>query len=1023
MESRTSAELRPRHNTVSSPITFKSRLFLAGVFIILLALALPLRAQISRGGEPLSLRNSMPAAVETITMPPVDVAALLAEDSAASKEEPFRFGYPFQVDYSLDNSGTWTELPNGDMLWRLRIVSPGAYSINLIYGYYDVPEGARLFVYNERKGSERTVLGAFTSVNNKTDKMFATAPVPGDRIVLEYYEPADAPFPGKISIGTIVHAYRDLFNWDVAKEALGFGSSGSCNNNVNCPEGEPWQKEKRAVAMIITSGGSRLCSGSLVNNVRQDQTPYFLTANHCLGTPSTWIFMFNYESPSCANVDGPTYMTTQGSTLLAHYSTSDFALLELSEPPPDSYQVCFAGWSAIDEESDSAVCIHHPRGDIKKISFDYDTYTSADYLETTGTTHWRIGSWDDGTTEPGSSGSPLFNKYHQVIGQLHGGYASCTSLTSDWFGKFPLSWTGGGTPQTRLSDWLDPDNTGTLALDGFDPYGGVTITHTPLPDTKDTVNAYEVVCTITSGTALIPDSLLLRYKALFETSWHTETLTATGQPNEYHGFIPPEPPGSIISYYLYARNESGAADTTDTYSFRVIKYDVAITPELLSGTGAALDTVWYDLTVTSHGVYTDSFALAVSDNVWATKLWDETRTYEIDRTGPLAPEANFSLKVSVEVPATDYGDSDSVSVKVSSLNSPMVSDTAKIHTVSAGEPLAFPFFDDFASVIPDSSKWAVISGVEINSLGIGEPSEPYSVDLNGDPSGRDTLTSQAIDLSKVSGVMLSFYYERTGGGDSPETGDDLYVEYINSSSQWQLVSQILGSGADMTAYGLIEFAIPANGYHAGFRVRFRSAVSTGNVDDWFIDDVRVDYAPNIVTTPASFSLDMIKGDSISQSLVVANSGAGTLSYTIVIDPDTGLQWISVLPTSGELLGNEADTLAVEISSALLDSGMHAAAIKVYSNDPDPGDSPATIPVELHVDPVPPAYVCGDADGNVIVNVSDAVYLIGYIFGSGSAPDPVEAGDADCNGVVNISDVTYLIAYIFGSGSPPCSDCP
>lgn len=1023
MDSRTFVALCPRYNLRLGAHRLRSRASLGiALFFILLSMA-SLQAQISQGGEPISFRNSVPAGMETITMPPVNVATLLAEDSAASKEEPYRFGYPFQVDYSLDNSGTWTELPNGDMLWRLRIVSPGAYSINLIYGYYQVPKGARLFVYNEKKGAERKVLGAFTSINNKNDKMFATAPVPGDRIVLEYYEPADAPFPGKISIGTIVHAYRDLFNWDVAKEALGFGGSGSCNNNVNCPEGDPWQQEKRAVAMIITSSGSRLCSGSMVNNVRQDQTPYFLTAQHCLGTPSTWIFMFNYESPSCANVDGPTYMTTQGSTLLANYSGSDFALLELSEPPPDSYQVYFAGWSAIDEETDSAVCIHHPRGDIKKISFDYDLHTSADYLQTTGTTHWRIGSWDDGTTEPGSSGSPLFNKYHQVIGQLHGGYASCTSLTSDWFGKFPLSWTGGGTPQTRLRDWLDPDNSGTLALDGYDPYSSVTITHTPLSDTKDTVNAYEVVCTITSGPPLIPDSLLLRYKALFEPNWHTDTLEATGQPDEYHGFIPAEPSGSIISYYMYARNESGTADTTDTFNFRVIEYAVAITPEEITGTEAALDTAWYDLTITSHGVYTDSFALAATDNSWTTKLWDQTGNVEIDRTGPLAPEASFSMKISVEVPATVYGDMDSALVTATSLNTLTAHATAKVRTLSAGAPLAIPFFDDFASVVPDSAKWAVRSGLEINSLGIGEPSEPYSVDFNGNPAGRDTLTSQAIDLSGLSGVMLSFYYERTGGGDSPESGDDLYVEYINSSSQWQLVSQFMGSGPDMTSYGLIEFPIPSNGYHAGFRVRFRNAVSVGNIDDWFVDDVRVDYGPNIAVTPASYSMDVVKGDSTSEKLVIANQGAGTLSYSVVIDPDTGLQWISVLPVAGDLAGNEADTLAVEISSALLDSGTHAATINVLSNDPDPGDNPIVIPVQLHVGPVQPPYFCGDADGNSVVNVSDAVYLIGYIFGSGSAPDPLEAGDADCNGVVNISDVTYLIAYIFGNGLAPCSACP
>jgi hypothetical protein len=68
------------------------------------------------------------------------------------------------------------------------------------------------------------------------------------------------------------------------------------------------------------------------------------------------------------------------------------------------------------------------------------------------------------------------------------------------------------------------------------------------------------------------------------------------------------------------------------------------------------------------------------------------------------------------------------------------------------------------------------------------------------------------------------------------------------------------------------------------------------------------------------------------------------------------------------------------------------------------------------------FTCGDADANSVVNISDAVYLIGYIFGGGAAPDPPEAGDVDCNQIVNISDAVYLISYIFGGGPAPCASC-
>ncbi len=246
---------------------------------ILLLAATTATAQISDGGIPPSFERSLRSNAQRLMMPPVDVQALLAEDAAEeSKALPFRFGTPFDVNYSLDNSGTWEDLPDGGRIWRITFSSPGAYSINLIYSKYRLPEGAQLFVYN----SDRTyVIGAFTAKNNKPHGEMATQPVMGDEVTVEYYEPASVVYEGELTISRVVHAYKDIFK--TVKDALDFGGSGSCNNNVNCPEGANWQKEKRSVAMVLTSGGTRWCSGSMVNNVRQDKTPYFLTANHCLG--------------------------------------------------------------------------------------------------------------------------------------------------------------------------------------------------------------------------------------------------------------------------------------------------------------------------------------------------------------------------------------------------------------------------------------------------------------------------------------------------------------------------------------------------------------------------------------------------------------------------------------------------------------------------------------------------------------------------------------------------------------------
>lgn len=73
-------------------------------------------------------------------------------------------------------------------------------------------------------------------------------------------------------------------------------------------------------------------------------------------------------------------------------------------------------------------------------------------------------------------------------------------------------------------------------------------------------------------------------------------------------------------------------------------------------------------------------------------------------------------------------------------------------------------------------------------------------------------------------------------------------------------------------------------------------------------------------------------------------------------------------------------------------------------------------------PTFPEYLCGDADGNNLITISDVVYLINYIFAGGPAPNPVQSGDADCNGIVTISDAVYLINFVFAGGPAPCSAC-
>lgn len=435
------------------------------------AINLNVNAQISETGIPesFSLKSSekMKKEIEFKTVKASNLAVLKSEDVTrdSRKDSPWRFGQNIFVNYNPENSGTWDVLPNGDKIWRLGINSPGALSINLTFDKYKLPKGAKLYVYNSDKSQ---LIGAFTHRNNQNDEVFATTLVKGSAVIIEYNEPANVEFSGKLNLYRITHGYRNVLDY-----AAKLNTSGACNNNVVCPESSGWEDQIRSVAMMVT-GGSGFCTGALINNTNNDGTPLFLTADHCYSDPSSWVFWFNYQSATCTNpTTDPSNNAVSGAVLKARNADSDFCLVQMNSTPPAEYNVFYAGWDKANVAATSAVGIHHPDGDIKKISFENDPLTSTDYLGEAGSiadSHWQIGTWDDGTTEGGSSGSPLFNQNHRIVGQLHGGYASCADPTGvDTYGKLSMSWDRGTTSATRLKDWLDPTNSGVTTVDGLDP--------------------------------------------------------------------------------------------------------------------------------------------------------------------------------------------------------------------------------------------------------------------------------------------------------------------------------------------------------------------------------------------------------------------------------------------------------------------------------------------------------------------------------------------------------------------------
>ncbi|MCB0539904.1 MAG: T9SS type A sorting domain-containing protein, partial [Bacteroidetes bacterium] len=158
--------------------------------------------------------------------------------------------------------------------------------------------------------------------------------------------------------------------------------------------------------------------------------------------------------------------TVSGTTLVANNADSDFALLKLSSAPPSNYEVYYSGWDRTGNPSAFQTGIHHPSGDLKKISRDNNPATQAMY---SSAFCWRIGNWEEGTTEGGSSGSPLFNDAGLIIGQLYGGSASCSNISEDFYGRFDVSWDYSNDIAKQLKNWLDPCGTNETTIEGYDP--------------------------------------------------------------------------------------------------------------------------------------------------------------------------------------------------------------------------------------------------------------------------------------------------------------------------------------------------------------------------------------------------------------------------------------------------------------------------------------------------------------------------------------------------------------------------
>ncbi len=458
------------------------RFSMAMIIVLSIILSNGIYAQIKEKIPPkstmLQLQNDD---IISLNVTPLNFDRIAEEDRQnKSSTRDLRIAVPRQTNINMNSHGSWQKLENG-RLWRFKIESTNALATILEYDLFHLPIGATLHLYNQDRSH---LVGAYTARNNKGSlKMpgtFLTELIHGSSITLEYFEPNAVEHPGIISISRVLLAYRDV---NQVKRYKGFNDSGACQVNINCPDGNPWQTNKRGVSrMLITfSDGAGFCTGQLLTATEGGLfKPYYLTANHCIddtydatGTNNvTAIFYWDYEASGCSNPSTePASITSSGAMVVANKADSDFALFWLLEDPfrDAGYNPTYLGWSATTSPGAGGACIHHPAGDIKKISLFSQTPGSNAFCDPDLT--WNVvfnhGGGQYSSTEGGSSGSALFDNNGRVIGQLWGGTdlgpilcsagPECADPEDDrsYYGKFSDSWDDGSGKRRRLKDWLD----------------------------------------------------------------------------------------------------------------------------------------------------------------------------------------------------------------------------------------------------------------------------------------------------------------------------------------------------------------------------------------------------------------------------------------------------------------------------------------------------------------------------------------------------------------------------------------
>ncbi len=403
-----------------------------------------------------------------VSLEPLDIAAIRAQDLIDDETpgKPMRIGINRPVPgapITPATHGTWVVLPDGSRVWTIEIVLSDAIGVRVHFSEFDLPDGAQVSVAgdDEPQGPASYGRGPLGRAE------FWSPTVSGDRVLIELHLPSGVGREPVLAINSLNYVYRE----GPSVEAGGVAALLPCEVDVSCANVPASARDSVGRLSFIRNDGSYVCTGALLNDSDPNTyAGYLLTANHCIDTQAvantlevTWF----YQTNSCNGTLPSSFPKSHGGTLLRAASTnvSDFAFIRLADDPSDGQR--FSGWSAASPIIPNTVFgIHHPGGSYKRFSggflptlaFSPCTFALSNYLYL---------HWTSGTTEGGSSGSPLFDSNWRIVGQCYGACGSIGCNNRDqWsavYGRFDVTYP-------YISSYL----TSVTPDDAYEPNDSVT---------------------------------------------------------------------------------------------------------------------------------------------------------------------------------------------------------------------------------------------------------------------------------------------------------------------------------------------------------------------------------------------------------------------------------------------------------------------------------------------------------------------------------------------------------------------